>query len=180
MKETEDGDIRIKKVGIIRNDRLLPPLVAGVSGLHHNPACVCAMKDMKETDNLVSEIILAQEFTHLLDGIEEYSHLVILYWGHEVPESGRALQKVHPAGLTLYPVQGIFATCSPARPNPIHMKVARLLRRDAGCLYVSGLDAINNSPVLDIKPFIPESYPVTEACIPDWMKQVMAEFHRGQ
>lgn len=170
-------EICIKPVGIVKNDLLIPPLIAGNEGLEHNQACSSAMKDMTGTDARISEIILGDEFSELLDGIEEYSHVMILYWGHEVPETGRTLKKTHPAGLTGYPKQGIYATYSPARPNPVLMTVAKLMKKEKNRLYVSGLDAINDSPVLDIKPYVPVLFPQEGVIIPDWMKQIMTEFH---
>lgn len=172
-----DSRISIAPVGVVKNDLLVPPLISGKEGLEHNQACTSAMKDMSDTNTRVSEIILSEEFSELLDGIEEYSHLVILYWGHEVPTSGRTLKKTHPAGMTQYPKQGIYATYSPARPNPVLMTVVQLVKTENNRLYVSGLDAINNSPVLDIKPYVPLLFPQEGVIIPEWMKKIMTEFH---
>ena len=173
----QDTTICITPVGIVKNDLLAPPLIARKDGLEHNQACTSAMKDMTDTGTRVSEIILSEEFSELLDGIEEYSHLVILYWGHEVPVSGRTMKKTHPAGMTNYPKQGIYATYSPARPNPVLMTVVQLVKKENNRLYVSGLDAINNSPVLDIKPYVPLLFPQEGVIIPEWMTKIMTEFH---
>lgn len=170
-------EICIKPVGIVKNDLLAPPLVVGADGLQHNQACTSAMRDMTETDVRISEIILDEEFSELLEGVEEYSHIMILYWGHEVTDSGRAMKITHPAGLTNYPKQGVYATYSPARPNPVLMTVVKLMKKEEKRLYVSGLDAINNSPVLDIKPYVPVLFPQEGVIIPDWMKKIMSEFH---
>jgi tRNA-Thr(GGU) m(6)t(6)A37 methyltransferase TsaA len=131
---------------------------------------------MGETANRISEIILAGTLVELLEGIDGYSHIVVLYWGHAVPSHGRSLKKTHPAGLVKYPKQGIYATCSPARPNPILMKVVRLIRRDGNRLFVEGLDAIDKSPVLDIKPYVAEMYPQEGVRIPGWMAEIQKEF----
>lgn len=173
----QDSTICITPVGVVKNDLLVPPLVAGRDGLEHNQASPSAMKDMTDTTTRVSEIILSEEFSELLDGIEGYSHLVILYWGHEVPGAGRTLKKTHPAGMTHYPKQGIYATYSPARPNPVLMTVVQLVKKENNRLYVSGLDAINDSPVLDIKPYVPLLFPQEGVIIPEWMKKIMTEFH---
>lgn len=168
--------IMITPVGVVRNDCPIPPLVAGQDGLMINEAHDSARKRMQETHKSISEIILAEEYTGLLDGIEEYSHVIILYWGHEVPDAGRNLTTVHPAGRKEYALKGIFATCSPARPNPILMTVVRLKKKNGNQLSVEGLDAIDNSPVLDIKPYVPEMYPQQGIFIPDWMARIMKEF----
>lgn len=172
-----DTTIQITPVGIVKNDLLRPPLVAGKQGLEHNRDCPAAMTDMTQSTTRVSEIVLSEDFSELLEGIDEYSHLVILYWGHEVTCSGRALKKTHPAGMTAYPKQGIYATYSPARPNPVLMTVVSLQKCEKNRLYVTGLDAINGSPVLDIKPYVPVLFPQEGVVIPEWMRQIMTEFH---
>lgn len=92
-----------------------------------------------------------------------------------MPPHGRRLTKIHPAGLEHYPKQGIYATCSPARPNPVLMKVVRLLERDGTRLVVEGLDAIDKSPVLDIKPYVADMYPQEDVRIPAWMAEIQQE-----
>ncbi len=169
-------EIILNPVGVIKNDLPVPLLVAGDDGLKLNEAYGPACEKMNETSNRVSEIILADGFIDLLDGVEEYSHIIVLYWGHEVSAAGRKLKKTHPAGLSDYPVKGIYATCSPARPNPVLMTVVRLLERRGNRLFVSGLDAIDNSPVLDIKPYVPELLPHDGIFIADWMKKILKEF----
>ncbi len=171
-------EIHIKPVGTIRNDTLNPSLLAGDNGLNRNESGISAIEGMSGDYDQVSEIILADDMTDLLDGIEAYSHLIVLYWGHQVPQSGRMLKKIHPAGLTRYAKQGIYATYSPARPNPVLMTVVRLLTKDKNRLYVSGLDAIHESPVLDIKPYVPSIFPQDDVIIPDWMSMIMKEFGR--
>lgn len=183
MAADEDNHVKtitLDPVGSIKNDLLVPPLVAGMDGLKLNRASGSAREELNETSDRISEIILAERFTGLLDGIEEYSHVIVLYWGHEIPGAGRRLEKIHPAGREEYPQKGIFATCSPARPNPVLMTVARLLERKENRLFVSGLDAIDTSPVLDIKPYVPEMYPKDGVRIPDWMKRLMKEFSESR
>ncbi|HII99673.1 MAG TPA: SAM-dependent methyltransferase [Methanoregula sp.] len=170
------GEIQIEPIGIVKNDVEQPPLVAKEDGLHLNAACGSPVEQMGERLR-ISEIVLASHLSGLLEGIDEYSHLVILYWGHAVPPHDRSLVKTHPAGLVKYPKQGIYATCSPARPNPILMKVVRLVKRDGTHLFVEGLDAIDQSPVLDIKPYVADMYPQEDVRIPAWMADIMKEFH---
>lgn len=170
------SEICIEPIGIVKNDIGEPPLVAKEDGLHRNDAGGSAMATMRGSQVLQSEIVLAPHFAELLEGIDAYSHIVVLYWGHAVPPHGRRLTKTHPAGLEKYPKQGIFATCSPARPNPVLMKVVRLLKRDGTRLFVEGLDAIDQSPVLDIKPYVADMYPQDAVRIPEWMAQIQMEF----
>jgi tRNA-Thr(GGU) m(6)t(6)A37 methyltransferase TsaA len=139
-----------------------------------------------EERGVVSEIWVDESLTGILDGIEEFSHILVLYWADRVPEEGRSILKAHPMGRKDLPFVGIFATCSPARPNPLCGIVVRLLERTGNLLRVQGLDAIDGSAVIDIKPYNPSYYPVGEVKIPPWLEQIHRELaassisdHRG-
>ena len=118
-------------------------------GTVHSPIKERGFRDFRDT---VSTIVVEDEFAEALDGIEAYSHITVLFWFH-LSEKPSTL-KVHPRGDPRNPLRGIFATCSPVRPNPIGMTVVRLLERRGNELRVRGLDAIDGTPVLDIKPHI--------------------------
>ncbi len=97
---------------------------------------------------LVSRIVLENEFAKGLDGIEEWSHVYVIFWMHKISDKDKML--VHPGGGKNV---GIFATRAPIRPNPIGLTLVELVKREENVLLVRGLDALNNSPVLDIKPY---------------------------
>jgi tRNA-Thr(GGU) m(6)t(6)A37 methyltransferase TsaA len=118
-------------------------------GTVHSPVKERGFRDCRDT---VSTILVEEEFAEALDGIESYSHVVVLFWFH-LSEKPSGL-KVHPRGDPQNPLRGIFATCSPVRPNPIGMTIVRLLERRGNELRVRGLDAVDGTPVLDIKPHI--------------------------
>ncbi len=111
-----------------------------------------------------------------MDGIEDFSHVMVLYWAHCIPPESRSLTKIHPMGRKEFPLMGIFATCSPARPNPVLATVVQLLERNGNVLKVKGLDAVDGSPVIDIKPFAPGFYPSEEVKTSEWMEQIQKEF----
>lgn len=163
----------------MRNNFEVPPLIAGKDGLKRNGASPFAKETMDKTSRRLSEIIIANGLEDLLDGIDDYSHIMVFYWGHQISGAGRNLKKIHPAGLENYPLKGIFATCSPARPNPVLMTVVRLTGICGNRLSVEGFDAIDNSPVLDIKPFVPELLPQDGVYIADWMKKILEEFEEN-
>jgi tRNA (Thr-GGU) A37 N-methylase len=75
-------------------------------------------------------------------------------------------------GRKEYPLVGIFCTCSPARPNPVLMTVVRLHKKEGNILKVSGLDAIDGSPVIDIKPYVEDFYPRKDVRISGWMQRI--------
>lgn len=166
------GDIVLRPVGIIENKIKRPFLIAGSNGLKMQGDLQNALRKVEETPEEISNIIIDEGLAGILDGIEEYSHLIILYWAHKVPEEGRSLTRVHPMGREDIPEKGIFCTCSPARPNPILMTTVRLKGRRGNVLEVLGLDAVDGSPVVDIKPYVKDVFPQEGLRIPEWMQQL--------
>ena len=131
---------------------------------------------MKDQGDSISEITVNPELVDALDGIEDFSHLLILYWPHLLPKERRSVTRVHPIGNKDFPLVGVFATRSPARPNTILATVVRLLERHNNVLTVTGLDALDGSPVLDIKPHYPESVDAGQVRVPEWMSRVNRRF----
>jgi tRNA-Thr(GGU) m(6)t(6)A37 methyltransferase TsaA len=172
------GDIVLRPVGIIKNKIEKPFLVAGGDGLKMQGDLEDALGKIDEMPEEISNIIIDEGLAGILNGIEEYSHLVVLYWAHKVPEEGRSLTRVHPMGREDIPEKGIFCTCSPARPNPVLTTVVRLKERKGNVLEVLGLDAVDGSPVIDIKPYVKDFYPQEEVRIPEWMQQLQEEVSR--
>ncbi|MFC1977090.1 tRNA (N6-threonylcarbamoyladenosine(37)-N6)-methyltransferase TrmO [Chloroflexota bacterium] len=117
---------------------------------------------------LVSEIVIDPGLTEALDGLEGFSHIIVLYWMHRAA-SGELLIKVHPRGRKEVPLQGLFAVRTPNRPNPIGKTTVRLLQRQGNILRVEGLDAIDGTPVIDIKPYIPGYDSATDTRVPKWI-----------
>jgi len=118
---------------------------------------------------VTSEIIIEENLKEALSRIDEYSHIIVIYWMHKLPPSQRSIIKVHPKANQNLPLVGVFASRSPARPNPIGVTTVKLLERRDNVLKVTGLDAINGTPVLDIKPYIPGDDSSTEAKTPGWL-----------
>ena len=91
-------------------------------------------------------------FVQGLDGIQPGQEIWIFTWLHE---AHRSVLQVHPRGVKLNPLTGVFATRSPDRPNPIGLHRAKVLSIDGnGWLEVQSLEAIDRTPVVDIKPVI--------------------------
>jgi len=99
--------------------------------------------------NEITEIEIEPEFSDGLKDIDGFSHLHVFYWLHE--SKGYSLVVTTPWEKTPH---GLFAVRSPHRPNPIGYAVVKLLERNKTILKVEGLDAINGTPILDIKPYI--------------------------
>ena len=173
--ETDFPDLLVQPVGFVRNTVAEPFLKADENGISSEEHMNTVRRRVRETRSAVSEIIIREDLAELLDGIEDYSHLTVLYWGHKVPMRSRDLTRVHPMGRRDLPRVGIFSTCSPARPNPVLITTVSLDARRGNVLEVRGLDAINGSPVVDIKPFFMERLPQDGVRIPQWMQRIQDE-----
>lgn len=124
-------------------------------------------------EEVVSHIELEEVYEPALQGIEEFSHLLILFFFHR-PERPAALQ-VHPEERQDLPLVGVFATRSPHRPTPIGVTTVELLGREGTVLTVRGLDALDGTPVLDIKPHLPRGDSPAQVRIPRWLEQLWTE-----
>ncbi|MCK4366385.1 MAG: tRNA (N6-threonylcarbamoyladenosine(37)-N6)-methyltransferase TrmO [Thermoplasmata archaeon] len=121
--------------------------------------------------DVVSEIVVNEGLQDCLDGIEHHSHAVIVYWLNRTSEEDRKVLKVRPMGDASLPIVGVFATRSPRRPNPIGLETVEILGRDGNVLRVKGLDALDGSPVLDIKPHTKHHDRALGVREPDWMEK---------
>ena len=116
-----------------------------------------------------ASIEINPDLTKALEGLEGFSHIIVLYWLHRAVFDKNNL-KTYPMGNQNVPLQGLFAVRTPKRPNPIGKSTVRLLSRRGNILDVQGLDAIDGSIVLDIKPYIPGYDSAAGATVPDWGK----------
>lgn len=108
-----------------------------------------------------------------LQGLDEFSHVEIVFHFHELPESRVETDTRHPRDNPAWPRLGIFAQRAAGRPNRLGVSRVRVLGVDGGALVVQGLDAIDGTPVLDIKPWFREYGPVGEVRQPAWCAEVM-------
>lgn len=122
--------------------------------------------------DVVSDIILHDELAPALDGIEDFSHVEVLFYISGVTAEQRATLKLHPQNKEGAPLVGVFACHTQYRPNPIGLTVARLLQRQGNRLRVQGLDAYDGSPILDIKAYAPRPEQSAGYVIPDWLKRM--------
>jgi len=147
--------ISFRPVGYVRND---------VVGARYS-----------EWGEVESDIVIDDRLADALDGIEDYSHIMVLFYIAGVTRRQRAIRRLHPRDRQDAPLVGVFATHSQYRPNPIGVTVARLLQRHGATLRVRGLDAYNGTPVLDIKGFTPDAELAQAAQIPQWLSQLRKE-----
>jgi tRNA-Thr(GGU) m(6)t(6)A37 methyltransferase TsaA len=108
-------------------------------------------KETEYPSNTV-QIHIHDKYSAGLKGVENCEHLWILFWMHKLSEKDREKLQTHPMGDVTKEQRGVFALRSPMRPNPIGLTKVRLLERKGSVLIVEGLDAFDESPVIDIKP----------------------------
>jgi len=130
-------------------------------------------KPSRGWENALSQIIVDEKWTLALQGLEEFSHVIVLFWLHRARR--QVSLHVHPQGRQDMPAVGLFATRTPVRPNPIGLRVVELVSRKANVLQVRGLDALNGTPILDIKPYLPQGDCITQTRIPAWLRRLRAD-----
>ena len=167
-------EIVLKPVGVIRSEIREPALRSDKDGISLKEKLKNVRAERDKIRNMISEIVIDPTYEDALEGIEEYSHIHVLFWAHKVPPESRKLTKVHPMGLKEMPKKGIFATCSPARPNPVLLTSVKLLERSGNILRVQGLEAIDGTPVVDIKPYVKGYHGAESPKSPEWMEKIHA------
>ncbi len=121
---------------------------------------------------VVCEVHLLEEYAPGLLGLEEFSHVIVVFLMHQATFSPDDLVR-RPRGRADMPEIGILAQRAKHRPNPIGLTAVRLLSVVGNVLTVQGLDAIDSSPVLDIKPYFSAFDRVDDASAPEWVGRLM-------
>ena len=116
-------------------------------------------KNPRETD-AVCTIVLDPRWAAALRGLETVSHVVVLYWMDRARRDLVVQSPHHYAER-----RGTFALRSPVRPNPIAVSVARLMRIEDNKVFVVGLDCVDDTPLLDLKPYFASTDSVPQASV---------------
>ena len=124
-----------------------------------------------------SQVVIEERFSDALEGLEEFSHVIVLFWLHRKKQEPPPL-KIRPEMTEDMPLVGVLATRAPVRPNPIGLTVVELLERQGNTLRVRGLDAYDGTPVLDIKPYLPRGDLVEKARVAPWVKRLWESVSR--
>lgn len=146
----KNGAVTMKPIGKARN-RVKKPTLPG-------------------WEDVMTEIVIDKTLAKGLDGIEDYSHVIAVYWMDQEQECHL---KHHPQGRTDIPYIGIFACRCPQRPNRIAISTVPLVSRKGNILTVKGLDILDQTPILDIKPYTPQYDDVRGARVPAWVGKLM-------
>ena len=154
--------INLTPIGVVRN------AVKDTDGLGH-------------AEELESRIVLRPELADALFGLDTWSHLLVLFWPHNLPDDVRGSKhRLHPRDDPENPLQGVLATRSQIRFNPILVTAVRLLGVKGNVVRVRGLDAIDGTPVLDIKPYVPRFDSVPDARMPEWVTRATEDTEHGE
>ncbi len=169
--------VELFPVGVVSSPIKTVTLKADSAGLKQDEFNRITREQRKQIKNTISELVIEKEYEELLDGIEDFSHVLILYWPHLLDPERRTLKKVHPMGRKEFPLTGIFATRSPARPNPVLLSVVQQVERKGHILTVKGLEAVDGSPILDIKPHTASYDTYDKPQVAPWMEKIQNEIN---
>jgi tRNA (adenine37-N6)-methyltransferase len=121
-------------------------------------------------DPVTTRILVRPELADGLLGLDTYSHVKVIFWPHLVPPGViGSKHRLHPRDDPQNPLQGILATRSQIRFNPLLVTAVPLVSVKGNVVTVRGLDAVDGSPVLDVKPYIPHFDSVPDAKVPAWI-----------
>jgi tRNA (adenine37-N6)-methyltransferase len=149
------NDVTLRVIGFVRNGR--------------------STTEDRDWGPLESRIEIAPEFAAALHGLDGFTHALIVFFMHaESFDEEFALMR-RPRGREDMPFVGVFAQRGRMRPNPIGVTAVDLVRVEPGAAVVRGLDAIEGTPVLDLKPYVP-AFDRREARVPEWMDRLMADY----
>ena len=111
-----------------------------------------------------------------LAGLDSFSHVEVVFHFHLVDEASVVVGARRPRGRAHWPEVGIFAQRGRVRPNRLGVSVAELVRVDGSRVEVRGLDAIDGTPVLDLKPYLRGFAPRGEVVEPEWATEIMSGY----
>lgn len=138
-------------------------------------------EEIKDDDwgNVITEIELLPHVPSMaLDGIDSFSHLEIIFLFDRVKNDSIVFHG-HPRGNKNWPDTGIFAQRKKDRPNRLGLTTVELIERKERSILVRNFDAINGTPILDIKPVMKEFLPAKEIRQPAWVSELMSNYWKG-
>lgn len=126
-------------------------------------------RDVRRQDwsRVRSDVELRPELADALSGLDSFSHVIVVGWLDQIPAELRERRQAYPGGDERLPLLGSFALRG-ARPNPVAVTVCRLRGIKGSTLSVEGLDLVDGTPVLDVKPYIAVYDAVPDAKLPRW------------
>ena len=126
-----------------------------------------------ERKGKTAHLRIFKKYADALKGLDGFSHMFVLYWfdKNDIPKKRSVLQ-VRPRGNKSNPLTGVFACRAPVRPNLIALSLCKILSVEGCFIHIDKIDALDNSPILDIKPYIPAIDSVKNHFkMPDWLRK---------
>jgi tRNA-Thr(GGU) m(6)t(6)A37 methyltransferase TsaA len=151
--------ITLRPIGVVRTDR------AEIEDDHWGAVTARIQLDSQQFD------------ANALRGLQAFSHIEVIYYMHKVDASKITSGARHPRNNPEWPEIGVFAQRVKSRPNLLGLSRATIVRVDGLTIEVLGLDAIDGTPVLDIKPYIQEFGPRGEVTQPEWATELMRNYY---
>ncbi len=118
------------------------------------------------------EIHIQDQFSDALLGLASFSHIYVLYWfdQNDTPDK-RLTLRVHPQKNKQNPLTGVFATHSPMRPNLLALSLCKIVSISANIIRIEDIDALPDTPVIDIKCYIPPREALKDVRMPEWVNK---------
>jgi tRNA-Thr(GGU) m(6)t(6)A37 methyltransferase TsaA len=127
--------------------------------------------------NVQSAIVLKPEWEGAFDGLDQFSHALILTYLHQVAAGHPKIPvRRHPRNRADMPLLGVLSQRARVRPNPIGVTACEIISADARELIVRGLDAIDGTPVLDVKPYVPLFDRIESPVVPPWVNELFTDY----
>jgi len=122
-------------------------------------------------------IEILDKFKDTIVNLDRFSHIITLWWISERDnEDDRSIllaKAMIKNAIKEPPLSGVFATRAPVRPNPIGLTIVKLLKIEGNRIYIDRTDAFENTPIIDIKPYIPKSDCILNTKLPDYFEPLM-------
>lgn len=124
---------------------------------------------------VASQVVIDDRYASGLKGLEAFSHILVVFYMHKYTFDPSSHLVRRPQGRSDMPMAGIFAQRAKHRPNPVGVTAVELISVEGGVFTVKGLDAIDGTPVLDVKPYFP-AFDRREAETPSWVDELMKSY----
>lgn len=124
----------------------------------------------------VSRIVIDRIYEQGLIGLNEFSHILVVYYLDKAKFDINKHLVRRPQGRDDMPIVGILSQRAKDRPNPIGVTAVKIIKVEKNVITVKGLDAVDNTPVLDIKPYYPAFDRQEQATVPDWVNILMKDY----
>jgi tRNA-Thr(GGU) m(6)t(6)A37 methyltransferase TsaA len=127
----------------------------------------------RDWGDLESAIVMEPGLEAALTGLDDFSHLIVVFYMHLDPNQEPFALIRRPRGRPDMPLRGVFAQRGRMRPNTIGITTVPIVRVEPHSVVVRGLDAVDDTPVLDLKPYVPIFDHPESPRVPEWMERLM-------